>query len=369
MAWQFPALIIIALFGILANGLILISIIKYKILRKHTYSYLVSLAVCDSLKIIVIVNIIVYGEVDSYQDSVCIETGILGFTLMCCTTFHLAAESINRYLHVVWPYEYARLLQKKHLVGVIALLWILPLVFGVLTPLLWFQTDWLYSLHFHAKIFGCKNILESSAVRRAESGEAYVILMYVIFFAAPLLIMIVCYGLVLKTAYTVAKTVRESEVKKNPNVTSPAVRKTTFSNPVIEMVSATYSASVMSEELAIKKKIEHQSERTMSFANAQKEIKRKLKQRKREIKSSKTVLIMISAFLICNAPIFTLAWLTDSFDEQRAEDLLKIFLTLSQVQVFVNPLVYFLRLRDFRNARRKCRNVSRTIIRKTIRRM
>ena len=364
LEWQLPVFVTIALLGIIANGSILLSILKYKTLRKNSYAFLVSLALCDTLKVIVVLNIIVYLEVGAYKKLACMETSLLGFTLLCCTTFHLAAESIHRYLMVEQPYKYGRFVNgKKHILGVVAFLWLLPIIFGVMIPLFWFQKGWRKELDFHARMFGCME--DKTDVRH---DEAYIITMYIIFFAVPLLIMLLSYGHVLKTSYSVARDLRENEVKKR-EPDEVAVRKTTFSNPIIEMVKATYSSSVLSEDLAIKNKIEHQSERSMSIAQAQVNLKRKIKHRKRELKSSKTVSIMISAFIVCNAPIFTVVWLTDQSDGPKAVSLLRGFLALSQIQVFVNPLVYFLRLKDFRDARKKCKNVGSTIIRKTIRRL
>ena len=365
MSWFLPILLTIAVLGIIANGCILLSIVKYKILRKNTYAFLVSLAICDSLKVLVIINIIIYNEVEKYSELGCMEISLIGFTLLCCTTLHLAAEGIHRYLMVEQPYKYARIVvsRTKHIVGVVLLLWILPIIFGIVVPIAWFHGHWKTKLHFHAKMFGCP--IDKNSI---EGNESYVVIMYVIFFAFPLVIMFLSYGHVLKTSYSVAKDLRLTEVQKE-RTPEMAVRKTTYANPVIEMVSATYGASVLSNELAIKNKIEHQSERTMSIAQAQMNLKRKIKTRKRELKSSKTVLIMISAFIVCNAPIFTVVWFSDRWDEEKADNLLKGFLALSQIQVFVNPLVYFLRLRDFKDARKTCKNVGSTIIRKTIRRL
>ena len=366
LEWQLPVFVTIALLGIIANGFILLSILKYKILRKNSYAFLVSLALCDTLKVIVLLNIVVYLEVDGYKKMACMETSLLGFTLLCCTTFHLAAESIHRYLMVEQPYKYTRFVngKTKHILGVVAFIWLLPVIFGVMVPLSWFKTNWRKELQFHARMFGCQ---EKQKYTRHD--EVYIIMMYVIFFAIPLLIMLLSYGYVLKTSYSVACDLRETEVRKSNQPDEVAVRKTTFSNPVIEMVKATYGSSVLSEDLAIKNKIEHQSERSMSIAQAQMNLKRKLKHRKRELKSSKTVSIMISAFIICNAPIFTVVWLIDRSDSEKAVNLLRGFLALSQIQVFVNPLVYFLRLRDFKDARKKCKNVGSTIIRRTVRRL
>ena len=154
--WQIFVLVFIALLGLLANGLILMSVLKYKVLRKRTYAFLVSLAVCDLLKIAVIVNIIIYSLLEKDGIS-CTLTSLFGVTLSCATTFHLAAESVNRCSIVVWPYKYIRILKKKHIVLALVLLWLIPIAICVAMPLIWFGEKWRGYLYFHVNIFGCIN--------------------------------------------------------------------------------------------------------------------------------------------------------------------------------------------------------------------
>ena len=83
---------LIATVGLVFNPLILVSVHKYKTLRKKQYTILVSLAVCDLLKVVVIVNMIVYSLLENTQ-KLCESTSTLGTTLLFINTFHLAGES------------------------------------------------------------------------------------------------------------------------------------------------------------------------------------------------------------------------------------------------------------------------------------
>ena len=67
---------------------------RYKTLRKKQYTILVSLAVCDLLKVVVIVSMIVYSLVENTQQ-LCEGTSTLGTTLLFINTLHLAGKWIS----------------------------------------------------------------------------------------------------------------------------------------------------------------------------------------------------------------------------------------------------------------------------------
>ena len=86
---------LIATIGLVFNTLILVSVHKYKTLRKKQYTILVSLAVCDLLKVVVIINMIVYSLVEN-TEKLCEYTSTLGTTLLFINTLHLAGKLFGR---------------------------------------------------------------------------------------------------------------------------------------------------------------------------------------------------------------------------------------------------------------------------------
>lgn len=368
---------IIAALGMIFNSLILYSVIKYKTLRKKSYVILVSLAVCDLLKVIILVNIVVYVSTE-VSHNFCISTTAFGLTLICTTTLHLAFESLNRCLLVMSPFQYNTKVKKKTISLLLFLIWLLPLVFILAIPFLWLKDDWLNSFNFFSYMFGCSEVSSNknttSEILALEDREAvFLYTVHVLFFAIPLVIMVVSYGLMLKESYLAASKIRITEIK--PSVKSgnnPAVTKSGYSSPIIEMVKTTYETTSVSKDLYIQEEIKHE-ERSGSFAKVTKELARVVKARKKELKASKTVLIVVLTFVLCNAPIFFITWRDLNIIEGQTSLLIRqVFVGIAFLQVFIDPAVYFLRLKDYTTIRNKCKRIGNSVIlktRRTIRRL
>ena len=354
---------IIAALGFVSNILILYSIVKYRTLRKKTYFLLVSLAFCDLLKAVVLVNLVIYKSLRTSFAS-CIGTSTLGLTLVCITTTHLAAESVNRLILLIAPFKYAKMVTKKVIALVLFLIWFFPIFYVLAMPPIWLEGDWLGHTHFQTHMFGCsKNKTMEKITEYAGQEEPYVIILHFSFFAIPLLIMVFSYSIVLQKSYKFAKVIRGNEVQKM-NELKPTVDESPYSNPMIQMVTGCYDIAVISKPLSIPEKVEHK-QRASSIIKATKEIKKLLRDRQREIRASKTIIIIVLAFVCCNAPIFFITW----------HDLKKVQVTdlnvrqalagLAFSQVFIDPMVYFLRLKDYKDIRRKCKRIGGSIARKT----
>ena len=374
MWWYISVLVILAVVGLISNGLILTSVIKYKILRKKPYVVVVSLATCDLFKVAVLVNILIYSSNDDLYD-VCVASSALGMTLLCVTTFHLAAESINRCLLIMYPYRYLQTMKKKYVAMCLFCIWTTPVLVTILLPSVTISNSWIHSLHFQSNMYGCHSGGNKGHNGTSTSSEdnIYVITSHIFIFALPLIIMLISYAFILKVAYENAAKLRNSQVLKQEEQKSHAVTKTKYGSPIIEMVSTSYdtlAASTTSENFAIPVEITHAERPSITACTIKmaESVKKNLKYRKHEIKASKTVLIVISAFIICNAPVFTVSWYDRHYARETTLIIRRILICLSFLQVIIDPVVYFLRLKDFKNARKKCKYVGQTVIRKTIRR-
>ncbi|XP_057290555.1 5-hydroxytryptamine receptor 1F-like [Hydractinia symbiolongicarpus] len=356
----------IALAGIVCNVSILVSVIKYRILRKKPYSILVSLAVCDLFKVVVLVNLAIYSANDDLFN-ICAGTSTLGMALICTTTFHLAAESVNRCMLIVSPYRYARTVRKKHVAFIIMLLWLLPAIVTLLIPGCVFQEGWVNAMEFQSHMFGCQRVMRSNEdiFYKQNKDDDWIIAYHVLFFAFPLLVMVISYSLVLRVSYSTANDMRKTSVTSEVS-SSHIVTESSYSNPIIDMVRSSFESVMIPPTIYIPEKIEHQPRGNSIAAKAAKEFRRLVKDRKREIKASKTVLIMICMFIICNAPIFSIAWI--DVDKNAVNKLVKLVLIcLAFSQVFIDPIVYFARLKDYKKARKKCRKYGQSMVRKASR--
>ncbi|XP_065647751.1 alpha-1A adrenergic receptor isoform X2 [Hydra vulgaris] len=360
MVYLYVFLSLVAILGVFCNGSILVSVIRYRILRKKHYALLVSLAVCDTLKILVIFCVIINFAIKDFK--FCVITSCFGMLLIFVTTFHLAAESINRCLIIQFPYRYDDAISKERLAFAIFVLWFFPIFFEVVLPRFFYSNDWFESYTFQAHMFGCNT-------NELYGTDPYIIIVHAIFFGLPLLIMVISYGFMLHMAYKSAKQMRETQVRRRTRK-SPAITETRFSNPIIAMVTSSYDTAAISSTNQGIEPIEHQT-RTQSVAStAKKEFQRLMNNRKREIKASKTVVMIVFTFIACNAPTFSMTWTDMNSESSTSKSEARIFLIgLAFLQVFIDPIVYFLRLKDYKNARKTIKRVGTTMIRKTIRKL
>ena len=360
MVFLYVFLSLIALLGIFCNGSILVSVIRYRVLRKKHYALLVSLAVCDTLKIFVIISLIINFAIKDFK--FCVVTSSFGMLLMFVTTLHLAAESLNRCLIIQFPYRYDDAISKERLAFGIFMLWFLPIFFEMFLPGFLYKKDWYNSFSFQAHMFGCK-------ASGLNGADPYTIAIHAIFFGLPLLIMLVSYGFMLHMAYKSAQQLRETQVRKR-TMKSPAITETRFSNPIIAMVTSSYDTAAISSTNQAIQPIEHKTRSQSVASTAKKELQRVMKNRKREIKASKTVVMIVFAFIACNAPTFSINWTDINSESSNSRSEIRLILIgLAFLQVFIDPVVYFLRLKDYKNARKTIRRVGTTMIRKTIRKL
>lgn len=334
--------IVIAFIGLLCNILVLFSVKKYKTLRKKQYTILVSLAVCDLFKVVVIVNIVICHFVED-TNQLCERTSALGTSLLFINTFHLAAESINRVFMIYSPYTYLTKLKKSYIISITVLLWFLPILIIIIFPLSFFGENWRSYMYFQIEMFGCNH-----SIKELEKDDKYVIAVHIIFLAAPMVIMIVSYGFMLRTSCSNAKNIRAVSLIIPEN---PAVKETTYSTSIINMVVTSYDTMLPSDSYRLPQ-IKHRSNTLASRASV--ELKRIVNGRRMEIKAAKTILIIIMAFIICNTPMFALTWYEYKQKVHSKHISRRIFLSIAMCQICIDPAIYFIRLKDFKRIRQKC---------------
>ena len=372
MWWYIGVSGLIAIAGTICNGLIMISVIKYRILRKKSYTVVVSLAMCDMFKVVVILNLMIYSLIDDLYD-VCVATSTLGVTLLCVTTFHLAAESINRCLIILHPFRYLQFMKKKYVALCVFFIWLMPCLITIAFPAISSKDSWIEALRFHSHMYGCIADFEDDEEdedHSAVNGEVYVIT-YALMFALPLIIMIIAYVVILKIAYRNAGKMRNIKVSLEKELESHVITKTRYRGPIISMVASSYDTAAVSstsENFVIPVEIKHQPRQSTSNKIYEKLLKN-IKNRKRELKASRTVLMIITAFIICNAPIFSVSWYDVVHGKTTDMNIQYILTCFAFLQVIIDPVIYFLRLKDYKNARKKWKNVGQSMIRKTIRRI
>ncbi|XP_018610539.1 adenosine receptor A2b isoform X2 [Scleropages formosus] len=255
--------LVIALLSISGNVLVCWAVAINTTLKNATNYFLVSLAVADILSSI----------------------------------FSLLAIAIDRYLAVKIPLRYNELVTGKRAREIIAILWILSFIIGLVPFLGW-----------NKKHTVCRN-MSSPANTSSTSQSCYltcyfetvVDMRYMVYFnffgcvLLPLLIMLAIYAKIFNVA---RKQLRQIELK---------------------CINGENSHSLL----------------------------------QREFRAAKSLSIIVGLFAFCWLPVHILNCLTLFYPVQKSNYIMYLAIILSHANSAVNPIIYAYRIRDFRNTFRK----------------
>ena len=360
---------------LILNGLILVSVVRHKTLRKKAYFLMISLSILDLLKVTVYILYVANGFLKHSQIKInlCLASSSLGIALLCCTTLHLMMESLNRLVLIYRPFRHNEMLTKKVMTFILTVVWLLPIVFVLGIPFAFFPAARVFKIS--TKVFSCQGLNTSNPAYAQRNSDTfreksiiYNLTIQIIFFIIPCLTMLICYIHIFRFATKTASQLKKLQIPSE----IPDTRNANFeqsSTDFTDIISSKETEKV--EEISLEEcKYQQQSAFTIhsiatTLNQTKSDLKRKLKAQQKEIKAAKTVLVIFLAFVFCNAPLFVTVW----WSVKRRSELFDIktrlvLLNLALGQVIINPLVYFFRLDDFKKARRKIRTYGTIIARK-----
>ncbi|XP_061557860.1 adenosine receptor A2b isoform X1 [Phycodurus eques] len=306
--------VVIALFSITGNVLVCWAVAIDTTLKNATNYFLVSLAVADSLvgclAIPFAVTISVGIRLDFYG---CLFLACFVLVLTQSSIFSLLAIAIDRYLAIKIPLRYKELMTGKTAREIIAILWILSFVIGLVPFFGW-----------NIKHSSCRNATsaaDNATDRQLDSGpkaghlllpscklrcffESVVDMEYMVyfnFFVCVLLPLLIMLGIYMKI-FTVARMqLRQIELKCVSN-------------------GDNHHHGLL----------------------------------QREIRAAKSLSIIVGLFAICWLPVHILNCLTLFYKGlHRPEEVMYVAIVLSHANSAVNPVIYAYRIQDFRNTFRK----------------
>lgn len=170
---------IITVLTVVGNMLVILSVLIVKKLQRPSNYLLVSLAVSDLLVGVVVMPLsIAYYITNSWYLGETICSMWVSFDVMLCTAsiLNLLAISVDRYLVITRPFDYARDRSWKHIVLYIFLAWVI----SILTCTLPLMVGW--------------NVQHSNRHCRINEDVSYQIYATSVAFFGPLLIMCTMYG-------------------------------------------------------------------------------------------------------------------------------------------------------------------------------
>eukprot|EP00795_Rhopilema_esculentum_P010606 gene10606-19345_t len=160
------------------------------------------MAVADLLKVVpssAQIVAVVHGPSHANGRSACLVSSSVGFLFISVTALHLAFESVNRLVSILWPLRYEQFTNSKKYSVIIMSVWLLPVI-GVIMPI-----HFLFGRHrdsYHAlrmRMFSCS----IDVIEKHESGVwttyvTYAICVTIIFFIIPFVIMGASYSIMFK---------------------------------------------------------------------------------------------------------------------------------------------------------------------------
>ena len=186
------------------NGLVLIAVCKNRsLLFKRRFAILISLAIADFLKIIPLtiqVAAVILGPGSKNGSTACFYASTTGLYLIIVTVAHLAVESINRLVSIVWPLRYELFTNSKFFIAHFPVMWFLPCVGIVFVPYAVFEGNYNSYRALRMRMFSCTLDVLSEHVRTVDGGSFvwYASCITVIFFAIPFVVMGVSYTIIFK---------------------------------------------------------------------------------------------------------------------------------------------------------------------------
>ncbi|KAL9965699.1 hypothetical protein ACROYT_G029537 [Oculina patagonica] len=179
----------IVIIGVVGNVLTLFAIIRYEPLRDVTGMFLANLAVADLLQSVIGMPLIAtsaFRDQWIFGETLCTISGLTNSLFCIASVLTLTAVAVDRWLAIVYPLEYRSWVTFARARMVLVYIWLHALFVAFLPVLGWSRYVYLP--------------YEFICTVQFEYDKAFMIFVTVTCFGTPLIVTIVCYTSVMKTA-------------------------------------------------------------------------------------------------------------------------------------------------------------------------
>ncbi|KAK7501380.1 hypothetical protein BaRGS_00007505 [Batillaria attramentaria] len=128
---------LLAVWMLLANGLIILAVFRFEKLRTRANMYIVSLAATDALVGVLhfVLGSFYIPSLRPWFDStefVCVGMLSWAYVTVVCSGFNMCLIALDRYIYIAKPYLYERYVTERNIAGAIVTVWVLAFAYGTI---------------------------------------------------------------------------------------------------------------------------------------------------------------------------------------------------------------------------------------------
>ena len=298
-------LILILIAAFLGNCLVVCAVWSCRKLRKSTNYFIVSLAVSDILIAVTIIPFRVHHNLNqmvwNLGPTVCQLWLFMDLLCSSASTTNVALVSVDRFLALSYPFKYAQIVTRRRCIIAIGMVW----CYAVFLSSLSFK-NW------------SKDAILIHAPACAKRDKIYYLFSTILGILLPLVVLVVSYSLVFRLAFR--------------------------------------QALMIKVHSAVPHHLDTQDNNGSEQSKSERSIKNRLLLR--ELKATKTLMIVVGTFLLCWFPLFVIILVQQHCPECISDGLsftlqqiigITFVYTLPMLNSAMNPVIYSIFNREFRS--------------------
>nr|XP_046247217.1 5-hydroxytryptamine receptor 2B [Scatophagus argus]XP_046247218.1 5-hydroxytryptamine receptor 2B [Scatophagus argus] len=351
LKWAALLTVIVIIPTIGGNILVILAVSLERKLQNATNYFLMSLAVADLLVGLLVMPIalatILYNSLWPLPDYLCPIWLFLDVLFSTASIMHLCAISLDRYIAIKRPIQHSQYKSRAKAMVKIALVWLISICIAIPIPI-----KGLESYHISNNITFNSN---HTCLLRTDTFQEFIIVGSLVAFFIPLTIMMVIYLLTVKVLRKKVYLLRSKVTQRYsyPAVSTVFQREQGVTPPQAEQVNMLDSKLPRIQEKPNTGTTNSPTGEEMSFRRMSTMGKKSMQTLSNEQRASKVLGIVFLLFVVMWCPFFITnitSALCTSCDKDVIKCLMEIFVWVGYVSSGINPLVYTLFNKTYRQA-------------------
>ncbi|KAF3701154.1 5-hydroxytryptamine receptor 1B [Channa argus] len=329
LAYQISVAVILSVITFattLSNAFVIATISQSKKLQTPANFLIASLAVTDLLVSILVMPIcVLYTVIHTWTLGQVVCDIWLSSDITCCTAsiLHLCVIALDRYWAITDAVEYAKKRTPGRAAGMVATAWVIAISIS-LPPLFWRQVK-------AEELTSCSVNTDHIFYTIYSTFGAFYI---------PTLLLIVLYGRIYVEA-------RKRILKQSPKKVG---KRLTSAHLVTNSTGSTGSPRCVRHDVPSSETGSSTSENQVKVTVSDALLEKKRISAARERKATKTLGIILGAYIVCWLPFFIYTLVVGTCDTCLNPELFDFFTWLGYLNSLINPIIYTMSNDDFKKA-------------------